>query len=37
MTEAGIGDRKDVAKLLQEAREILAIFTAAARTSKGLQ
>ena len=37
MTEAGIGDRKDVAKLLQEAREILAIFTAARRTSKGLR
>ena len=37
MTEAGIGDRKDVAKLLQEAREILAIFTAAGRTSKGLR
>ena len=37
MTEAGIGDRKGVAKLLQEAREILAIFTAAGRTSKGLR
>ena len=37
MTEAGIGDRKDVAKLLQEAREILAIFTAAGRTSKRLR
>ena len=37
MPEAGIGDRKDVAKLLQEAREILAIFTAAGRTSKGLR
>lgn len=37
MTEAGIGDRKDVAKLFQEAREILAIFTAAGRTSKGLR
>jgi len=37
MTEAGIGDRKDVAKLLQEARGILAIFTAAGRTSKGLR
>ena len=37
MTEAGIGDRKDVAKLLKEAREILAIFTAAGRTSKGLR
>ena len=37
MTEAGIGDRKDVAKLLQEAREILAIFAAAGRTSKGLR
>lgn len=37
MTEAQIGDRKDVAKLLQEAREILAIFTAAGRTSKGLR
>ena len=35
MTEAAIGDGKDVAKLLQEAREILAIFTAAGRTSKG--
>lgn len=37
LTEAQIGDRKDVAKLLQEAREILAIFTAAGRTSKGLR
>ena len=37
MTEAGIGDRKDVAKLLHEAREILAIFTAAGRTSKGFR
>jgi len=37
MTAAGIGDRKDVAKLLQEAREILAIFTAAGRTSKGFR
>jgi four helix bundle protein len=33
-TEAQIGDRKDVAKLLREAREILAIISAAGRTSK---
>lgn len=37
MTEAGIGDRKNVAKLLQEARGFLPIFTAAGRTSKGLR
>jgi four helix bundle protein len=35
MTEAGIGNRSEVAKLLQEAGELLAIFTAAGRTSKG--
>ena len=34
MREAQIGDHKDVAKILQEAREILAIFTAAGKTSK---
>ena len=37
MTEAGIGNRSEVAKLLQEAGELLAIFTAAGRTSRGLR
>ena len=37
MPEAQICDHKNVAKLLQEARKILAIFTAAGRTSKGLR
>lgn len=35
MSEAGIGGRTAVEKLLQEAGELLAIFTAAGRTSKG--
>jgi four helix bundle protein len=37
MTEAGIGSRQEVTTLLLEAREFLAIFTAAGRTSKGLR
>jgi len=37
MVEAGIGSRSEVTKLLQEAGELLAIFTAAGRTSKGLR
>jgi len=37
MTEAGIGSRQEVARLLRETKELLAIFTAAGRTSKGLQ
>ena len=37
MTEAGIGSRQEVTTLLLEAREILAIFTAAGRTSKRLR
>ena len=36
MVEAGIGNREDVARLLKETKELLAIFTAAGRTSKGL-
>ena len=36
MSEAGIGDRGEVVRLLQEVGELLAIFTAAGRTSKGL-
>jgi four helix bundle protein len=37
MTVAGIGSRQEVGTLLQEAKELLAIFTAAGRTSKGLR
>lgn len=37
MAEAGIGSRSEVAKLLQEAGELLAIFTAAGRTSKSFK
>jgi len=37
MVEAGIGSRSEVAKPMQEAGELLAIFTAAGRTSKGLR
>lgn len=37
MTEAGIGSRQEVARLLRETKELLAIFTAAGRTSKGLR
>jgi len=37
MTEAGIGSRQEVACLLRETKELLAIFTAAGRTSKGLR
>jgi len=36
VVEAGIGNREDVARLLKETKELLAIFTAAGRTSKGL-
>jgi four helix bundle protein len=36
MSEAGIGDRGEVVRLLQEVGELLVIFTAAGRTSKGL-
>ena len=36
MSEAGISDRGEVVRLLQEVGELLAIFTAAGRTSKGL-
>jgi len=35
MTEAGIGSRSEVAKLLQEAGELLVILAAAGRTTKG--
>jgi len=37
MTEAGIGNLEEVARLLEETKELLAIFTAAGRTSKGLR
>ena len=37
MTEAGIGSRQEVTTLLLKAREILAIFTVAGRTSKRLR
>ena len=37
MLEAGIGANQEAIMLIQEAREILAIFTAAGRTSKGLR
>ena len=35
MKEAGIGSRQEVTSLLQETKELLAIFTSAGRTSKG--
>ncbi|NDE85254.1 MAG: four helix bundle protein [Verrucomicrobia bacterium] len=35
MLEAGIGGKQEALRLMQEARELLAIFTAAGRTSKG--
>ena len=37
MSEAGIGDRGEVVRLLQEVGELLAIFTAAGRTSKSFR
>ena len=37
MSEAGIGDRGEVVRLLQEVAELLAIFTAAGRTSKSFR
>ena len=37
MPEAGIGSRQEVTTLLLKAREILAIFTVAGRTSKRLR
>ena len=37
MLEAGIGANQDAIRLMQEAKELLAIFTAAGRTSKGLR
>jgi four helix bundle protein len=33
--EAGIGAKQEAIRLMQEAKELLAIFTAAGRTSKG--
>ena len=36
ITDAGIGEHRDVGRCLQEVGELLAIFTAAGRTSKGL-
>jgi four helix bundle protein len=36
ITDAGIGEHRDVGRYLQEVGELLAIFTAAGRTSKGL-
>jgi len=35
MLEVGIGGKQEALRLMQEARELLAIFTAAGRTSKG--
>jgi four helix bundle protein len=35
MLEAGIGGKQEALRLMQEAKELLAIFTAAGRTSKG--
>ena len=35
--EAGIGANQEAIRLMQEAKELLAIFTAAGRTSKGLR
>ena len=37
MLEAGIGANQEATKLTQQAKELLAIFTAAGRTSKGLR
>lgn len=37
MAEAGMGRREAVTRLLQETKELLAIFAAAGRTSKGLR
>ena len=37
MLEAGIGANQEAIRLIQEAKELLAIFTAARRTSKGLR
>ncbi|NBT47638.1 MAG: four helix bundle protein [Actinobacteria bacterium] len=36
ITDAGIGEHREVGRYLQEVGELLAIFTAAGRTSKGL-
>ena len=35
MLEAGIASKQEALRLMQEAKELLAIFTAAGRTSKG--
>ena len=37
MLEAGIGANQEAIRLMQEAKELLAIFSAAGRTSKGLR
>jgi len=37
MAEAGMGSQEGATHLLQETKELLAIFTAAGRTSKGLR
>ena len=37
MLEAGIGAIQEAIRLMQEAKDLLAIFTAAGRTSKGLR
>jgi len=37
MLEAEIGANQEAIRLMQEAKELLAIFTAAGRTSKGLR
>ena len=37
LQEAGIGANQEAIRLMQEAKELLAIFTAAGRTSKGLR
>ena len=37
MLEAGIGANQEAIRLMQQAKEVLAIFTAAGRTSKGFR
>ena len=37
LLEAGIGANQEAIRLMQEAKELLAIFSAARRTSKGLR
>ena len=37
MLEGGLGANQEAIRLMQEAKQLLAIFTAAGRTSKGLR